>query len=325
MRTQIFVRSNRACRTWGALVFCSFGLLGLLASGCGGMEDTALASPTTPEASLSTIPRGFTLADLPGDLALSAEQSSAMASAIDQLNSARQGRRHAARGEMPAAPPPMVEFLEASSRVLSPDQFEGLARFLNERRLSQRAQLGDRIREKGARMGDRWAEKRGAVRELRRQVEEGTISLDAARDRMKELRHSMRDRARGMMTPEQSAKREQVRTERMANRIERRLESLPSAMDRRADFLGRVLGLDPGQTSQVHTILSESVATRRSTLEQLRAGSIEPEDAAYGAWSNECAIGERVRAILTPEQQTRFDALESLLPKGLRMNGGVGR
>ena len=314
MRTQIFVRSNRACRTWGALVFCSLGLLGLLASGCGGMEDTALASPTTPEASLSTIPRGFTLADLPGDLALSAEQSTAMASAIDQLNSARQERRHAARGEMPATPPPMIEFLEESSRVLSPDQFEGLARFLNERRLGQRAQLRQEM-----------SEKRGEMQELRRQVEEGTISLDAARDRMKELRHSMRDRTRGRMTPEQSSKREQVRTERMASRIERRLESLFAAMDRRADFLGRVLGLDPGQTSQVQTILSESVATRRSTLEQLRAGSIEPEDAAYGAWSNERAIGERVRAILTPEQQTRFDALESLLPRGLRMNGGVGR
>jgi hypothetical protein len=75
-----------------------------------------------------------------------------------------------------------------------------------------------------------------------------------------------------------------------------------------------VLGLSDDQSAQVTSILEASVAQRRAVLEALAAGTIEIEDALYQGYVIAQDTDAAIRAVLTPDQVTVFDALKKLLP-----------
>ena len=327
-------------------------------SGCDQADETALAGPTSPEAEMTALPAGFTLQDLPADLALTADQSSAIQSAIARMNSARTARwaEHRAKRDRDrldvssAAEPPFFAFLEDASRILSTDQFVKLTQFLSERRTERvsefaRRGIGPEGRRGAREHMDRFGRQLGLspaegrelrsklremgqqLRDLAREVEAGAITPEAARDRAKQIREDMRASAGEVLSPEQIAKFEQRRNARRAEIAERRLADLPARLDRRAEFLGRVLSLDATQLSGVRAAFNESIEARRANLEQAKSGAVAPEEAMYQAWVTERATADKVRSLLSTEQAVKFDALTKLLPPALRFagRGSLGR
>ena len=343
--------SLRSLRLVPALAFA----LLLAASGCDQADETALAGPTSPDAQLAALPTSFTLQDLPSSLALSPEQSSSLQSAVDRLNAARQERwaehraKEKARGgsEMTPTEPPLFTFLEDASSTLSTEQFVILTNFLSERQSARRAdggrgEFGARMRHGMRQHLDRFSERHGLSKEqgsalrselrakgdeldaLAREVEAGTITPEEARDRAKAIREEMRASAEKVLSPEQISRFEERRSVRRGEVAERRLAELPVRMERRAQFLTRVLSLDATQAAAVRSVLDQSVEARRANLERMKSGSLAPEEAMYDTWTLERATAEKVRAILSSEQATRFDAVTKLVPASFRM-GGVGR
>ncbi|MFN8549564.1 MAG: hypothetical protein U0527_16715 [Candidatus Eisenbacteria bacterium] len=161
-------------------------------------------------------------------------------------------------------------------------------------------------------------EKGEELRQLAREVEAGTITPEAARDRAKAIREEMKASAAEVLSPDQIAQFEQRRNARRSEMAERRLGDLSARMARRAVFLGRVLSLDATQQANVRATLEESLEARRANLEKMKSGALAPEDAMYEAWITERTVGEKVRAMLSPEQAVRFDALIKLLPPAFR-------
>ncbi|MBK8232483.1 MAG: hypothetical protein IT349_05175 [Candidatus Eisenbacteria bacterium] len=358
--------------TLGA-VLLTFALLPL-GSGCNSADDEAVASPLSPEATFGTLgdlPSAFALSDLPAEMKLTPDQSARLSSALETLAAERRERadswserrarfgKHQGRGgrtdggqDGRSGPrdwfprgheggksSPMIGFLEESSKILEPDQFLVLARFLDQRRESRRSEVQAFMGRHGARGLDRMARHLGldatqqtgmrdllerhaeGVRDIATQLEAGSMTAEQARARSRELRESLRTSAQSILTPDQYERIHRFRGERLARQIEHRVQRMDEQMMRRADFLGRVLGLSDEQTSRVRAVLEETISQRQTTLRNVGAGSLEPEDAALELWETEKATAERIRPLLTTEQQTRMDALLDLLPRGLRFGG----
>lgn len=362
----------------GARLALGVGLLTFallpLGSGCNSADDEAVASPLSPEATFGTLgdlPSTFALSDLPAEMNLTPDQAGRLSAALETLAAERRERadawserrarfgKHEAqggrtdgwqdkrrgprdwfpRGNDGIKPPPMIGFLEESAKILDPDQFLVLARFLDQRRESRRSEVQAFMGRHGARGMERMARHLGldgtqrtgmqellqrhaeGVRDIATQLEAGSMTADQARVQYRELRESLRTSAQSILTPEQYERIHRFRTERMARQIEHRVQRVDEQMRRRADFLGRVLGLSDEQVSGVRAVLEETIAQREATLRNVGAGSLEPEDAALELWETEKATAERIRPLLTTEQQARMDALLDLLPRGLRFGG----
>ena len=105
----------------------------------------------------------------------------------------------------------------------------------------------------------------------------------------------------------------------------------------RAEGMARTLGLSEVQREQVRTLMEGRRAEHEALREQVEANSEELRKALEGASPDPTAVGElaieghrlrvqgralrqaqdkAVRAILTPEQQVRFDAIQALRDEG---------
>jgi Spy/CpxP family protein refolding chaperone len=276
---------------------------------------------------------------------LSDTQRTQLRDALADLRGAQHERwGHRGRGMRAGAmgDPPIVLFVERASRILTPDQFRELALLARERRDAGIAGVeARRAGRHGSRMGpeafgplafahlglssEQQAQLepifRGhadEIRAIRQEGRNGTIAKDEARVRIRAIRLQMREEAKAILTPDQWEKADSFRRERMAERIDERIARLDENLARRADFLARVLGLDPGQAQQTRALILGTVSARTEVLNQLRSGAMEPEDAASRVATIEEALAAQIGALLTPEQRTRWDALRDLLPMHAR-------
>ncbi len=246
---------------------------------------------------------------------------------------------------------PAIGFLEDASKILTPDQFRNLAVLIKEHRdanLAERRQA--RTEDRRGRSGrDGWGpqgagplamldqlgprisreldltqQQRDALRpvvregvekamDVRDQIRSGAITRDQARDRIREIRTSTRDRVKEILTAEQWDKVQAFRRDRMGEGIDRRLSSLNDDLTRRSEFLARVLGLDSSQAEQVRSMVLGTAAARTETLNALKSGSIEPEDAAAKIHAIDETLAGQISGILNQDQKARFEALRDLL------------
>lgn len=236
----------------------------------------------------------------------------------------------------------MVRFIEKASSTLSGDQFVVLAQFLAGRRAemrpgpdgpppafegpfgglaARRLDLSDRQQEQLKPIFTTFGE---GMRSVRNGIEAGTMKPEQARDRTKELRLALEQSAQGVLNPEQWKQVQTFREERRDRQSDRRVDVLPQRVDRFTGMCVRVLGLDDAQASQVRRIMEATIPARSAVAERSAQGAIEPEDFAFEMMTIEKDAATRVRAVLTPDQAKRFDALLVLLPPGLRVGGPMG-
>lgn len=230
--------------------------------------------------------------------------------------------------------PPLVTFLEKSADILEPQQFALLAGVMAERRMQLREwsepmleplmdlRMGRAAKHLGLEKEQR-QELRDAlqgtgesIRATLRAVEDGSMSREAARDAVKQQREAARAQAQRILSAEQFEQAEAFRRERVAQSVDRRIEHLDSRLERRADHLSRVLALDDAGRAQVAQILQSSLSMRADLLRSLKDGARAPEDVAYEVTQLEARLADQIRAGLTPEQATRFDAVLELVPRG---------
>jgi Spy/CpxP family protein refolding chaperone len=238
----------------------------------------------------------------------------------------------------PASDPPIVGFIEDASKILSPEQFREMASLLKETREARigRTESHHRVRDGEEAMpfglGGRAAAYLGLteaqqaqlkpivqrhmdeIRGLREQVRAGGTTGEQAREQIRAVRIRMRDEAKSVLTAEQWEKVESFRRERAGEAIDSRVARLGEHLARRADLLTRILGLDATQAQQVRSLLLETVPARTEVLNRLRAGMIEPEDAAASILEIDQAWERKIPPILTSEQSARWEAMRDLLP-----------
>jgi Spy/CpxP family protein refolding chaperone len=339
--------------------------LAIAAAGCSDSEAESVLVGPDEEASVSDIP-AFTLADLPPALDLTPEQAAAMEGAIDELNRSRSSRRERWARALsdegrwrdrlarldPEREPPLVAFLETSSRTLDTDQFTILCAHLIAERGEQRAsrvggdgnapgrrerteaRRAERDRQGGRSGHARMAEALGIsgeqadrLRELRRStgdemraviasVRSGEMTVEAGIAGATRIAEAARAEAATILSPEQMAELEELKQERISRGIDRRLENLDDRLTRRGGFLSRVLALSPEQASRVEQLLLASIPERESLLRATRDGGSEPEMALLRGIQLERGLLEQIRGVLTEEQRARLDALADLLPLG---------
>ncbi len=89
-------------------------------------------------------------------------------------------------------------------------------------------------------------------------------------------------------------------------------------LERRVEMMQRRLDLNASQTAQVRQIFTES----RAQMEALRSNtSLTPEDRRAQMMTLHQGEQARIRAVLTPEQQTKFDAMQERM-RERRGDGG---
>lgn len=250
--------------------------------------------------------------------------------------------------ERDLAQSPFLTLVSESSAILNTDQFTTFAAYLSARRQQGRPDFGrgedhKRLGGLGGRMGGRrlegmarelelTADQRDAIqkvfqehgeqsRAVMEQLRKGAIDADAARAQIKAIREDMKSDLDFYLTPQQREKAKAMKAEREAARVDRRIERLGEEMKTRVEFLDGTLALDDAQQSQVAAILQGTVAARTANLEAVKAGTLEPEDAAYKTLEIEKAAADQIRPVLNPDQLRRFEALVNLLPRGLRGGG----
>ncbi len=327
--------------------------LAAIGGGCNEADDLVVAAPMEgglEQARDGSGPASLSLSDLPAEMELTTDQQSRLGAALDDLSRARaemwqERREHRQRGgKHRGAPgnrrpfedkePPLVTFLEKSADILNPQQFALLAGAMAERRVQLREwsepmleplmdlRMGRAAKHLGLEKAQR-EELRDALRGTGESIratlgalEDGSISREAARDAVKQQREAVRAQAQQILSAEQFEKAEEFRRERVTQSVERRIEHLDDRLERRADHLSKVLALDDAGGAQVAQILQSSAPMRADLLRSLQDGARAPEDVAYEVTQLEARLADQIRAGLTPEQATRFDAVLELIPRG---------
>jgi Spy/CpxP family protein refolding chaperone len=91
--------------------------------------------------------------------------------------------------------------------------------------------------------------------------------------------------------------------------------------ERRVEMLQRRLNLNDSQTAQVRQIFKESQAQ----MEALRSNtSLAPEDRRAQMMTLRQGEQARIRAVLTPDQQAKFDAMQQRMRERQADGGGQG-
>jgi len=150
---------------------------------------------------------------------------------------------------------------------------------------------------------------------LRTARENGT-SDDQLRAQGKALREKVEADVAEILDAGQNAKLQQSIAERRSKFADEQLAQLGPRTERHVDFLTKALVLTPSQTAQVRTILAGTEASRRAALEAVKSGQAHPEDMLAKGGPVEAVEGaaDAVRAVLTPEQTIRYDAIRLLVP-----------
>ncbi len=91
--------------------------------------------------------------------------------------------------------------------------------------------------------------------------------------------------------------------------------------ERRLQMMQRRLELNDSQTAQIRQIFAES----RAQMETLRSNaSLAPEDRRAQMMTLHQGEQSRIRAVLTPEQQTKYDAMQARMRERRGDDGGQG-
>ncbi len=244
------------------------------------------------------------------------------------------GERGFQRGDGPRA-----DFLIGIVEILDTPQIEKLGAFMKERRsesLAAMAEEGPRGRKRGNRSDfrERMAETLGltgqqrdaaqaamktyreGLRSLRDRFESDAITAEEFRDRAKELRAGMETELEAALGADTFRKLRERRSALRGQRGEHRDDT--DQAGRMLEMLNRALSLTDAQRSQVRSILESRAPQTRALRDQVRNGTMEPEDALYEGHRIKEDGRRALESILTPEQRERFDALQSLLPGGRR-------
>jgi len=248
--------------------------------------------------------------------------------------------------------PPIFAFLEESSRILKPDQFVQLAAYLAERQKEHRQAnvQGHPGHGKGiegrppdgrpfeGRIIDVLTDKLNLTEQQQEQVREAHATIreeiEALHDqnggrgrdnpelrrKVKELRDSIQDCLKAILTPEQYAQLQTMQEERRTSMAERRDERAGQRIDSLSEFLGSVLTLNQPQKQQVHEILSKTENQLVNLRESMRDSSVVAGDLRQEFEKIRTEADAAIRALLSPDQAKMYDALKALLPRG----GGPG-
>jgi protein CpxP len=91
--------------------------------------------------------------------------------------------------------------------------------------------------------------------------------------------------------------------------------------ERRLQMMQRRLDLNDSQTAQIRQIFTES----RAQMETLRSNaSLAPEDRRAQMMTLHQGEQARIRAVLTPDQQTKYDAMQARMHERRGDDGGPG-
>jgi len=91
--------------------------------------------------------------------------------------------------------------------------------------------------------------------------------------------------------------------------------------EKRVEMLQRRLDLNDSQTAQVRQIFTESHAQ----METIRSNaSLAPEDRRAQMMTLHQGEQARIRAVLTPDQQAKFDAMQARMRERRGDEGGQG-
>jgi hypothetical protein len=226
-----------------------------------------------------------------------------------------------------------MTFLSACADVLEPRQFVKLAELIDEKRAAcdrpGRGMRGghgapifmpmmrfaheldleqEQIQEIRAFMPDVAED----ARDLFTSYAEDTITLDALRDGLRELRAQVEAHLQEILEADQLARLEELIAEHRTDMAERRLENLDERTERRADFLTRVLDLTDEQQGQLDAVLAEAKSRTETLLQAIGSGDIEIEEAITTGIEIREDTDSTIRAFLTDEQIEAFDALRDL-------------
>jgi Spy/CpxP family protein refolding chaperone len=239
-------------------------------------------------------------------------------------------------GPMAGFPPPMLKFLEESSHILNPEQFTVLTKYLAERRTALRPEPGgpgSRMVEGMAHRAERWLDlspeqrtrfdasvsARGdQLRELYRDLDDGKIGLDAARDKIKSIRADGEKEVQAILSADQWKQLQDARARMRSHHFRPPVAAMDRNAGLRVDFAMRVLNLTSAQVAQVRDIQDAALAKRKEALQKGADAKSEPEDVMLDLWKIEQESMGKVRDTLNKEQTQRFDALLLLLPGRLR-------
>jgi hypothetical protein len=144
---------------------------------------------------------------------------------------------------------------------------------------------------------------------------------EATREQARELREQMREQVADILAPEQLAQLEQLRGERRAERQEQRQAEFPERLERHVGFLTRMLKLDEAQQQQIGDILVENHEQIQTLHQNAREQDLSFEDLREQLEQIREQTSAAISKLLTAEQATIFDAIQSLLPP----HRGLGR
>lgn len=258
---------------------------------------------------------------------------------------------------------PFLGFLETSVSVLEADQFVKLTEFLAEQRESCRGTrsgrrglghrggsergprghahgLGDGLRaglddlvaeleltdEQESQLRAALEAHHEAMRTFHEENMDSGLDREAIRERAQELRDELRTELENILEPEQLAQMDELREQHRAEMREQHQARGDQRMDRRLEFLTRILSLDESQEQQVQDLMETAAEQHRALRQSTRDGEIEHEDAMAQMEQMHEELAGAIRNLLTPEQQTVFDALQNLHPvAGRGIGWGHGR
>ena len=233
----------------------------------------------------------------------------------------------------PEGEPPLQTFLSACADVLETEQFVKLAELISEKRaecqspgrgmrgghgapmfmpMMRFARELDLEQEQVQQIRAFVPEIAESARDLFSTYAEGTITLDALRDGIREIRIQIETRLQDILEADQLTQLEELIAEHQAEMAERRLEKIDEGSERKADFLTRVLDLTDAQQEQLGAALAEATARMETLLQAIGAGDVEIEDAITTRIEIREETDTAIRAFLTDEQIAVFDALQEL-------------
>jgi Spy/CpxP family protein refolding chaperone len=172
-------------------------------------------------------------------------------------------------------------------------------------------------------------EQRQAVREaarvlhqtmqtLRTQFRDGTLSETAFHEAVTAAHAQFETAVAAVLTAEQNARWQELRRERATTALERAIAHMRANQERHLELLAQILGLDETQRAGFATIGADLLANMEALLQGVRDGSIDVAQVRTERQRLHTEARTAMRALLTAEQATLFDALDGFLyrPRG---------
>jgi hypothetical protein len=237
----------------------------------------------------------------------------------------------------------LQDFLEECGGLLETEAFVDLVDFLAERRDARRAQRtglregcpeGGRGRfgpgGRGGRLHGAMAEgpaleeaqkkalrdavrtAHEALRDAHRGYRDGDLNAGEVRDRAQAAVDRLRESLPEILTQDQVDGLVTAMRERTQKMVERRLEHLDEGPPGRMTFLVKVLKLDDSQQEALERTHAEFRPRRKEILTGIAEGNVSFVEALYSELTLSEERHRSVRALLTEEQQERFQALRKL-------------